>query len=158
MRPFIELRHQNLTVEVPDLGILKIEGSGVRDCLNHLLLNAIKFTPDGGRISLSAVRLPDKQGVVIRVADTGEGMDTETCQRLFQPFFTGFDVSRHCSGTYEHGRRGLGLGLAIVKSLVQLHGGTIGVQSEPKQGTTFTITLPDSDESGSDDNAMSAHI
>jgi len=147
IRPFIELRHQHLAVEVPsDLGRLNIEASGIRDCINHLLLNAIKFTPDGGRIALSAVRAPSHGGVVIRVADTGEGMNTDTCQRLFQPFFTGFDVSRHCSGTYEHGRRGLGLGLAIVKNLVELHGGTIGVETEPGQGTTFTITLPENGE------------
>jgi signal transduction histidine kinase len=109
---------------------------------------------------MSAFRSPENNSVVIRVADTGEGMDTGTCQRLFQPFFTGFDVSRHCSGTYEHGRRGLGLGLAIVKSLVQLHGGTIGVQSEPKKGTTFTITLPEDAEalSDGDGETMSSHI
>jgi signal transduction histidine kinase len=143
VRPFVELRHQVLAVEVPDtLGVLNIEAVGLRDTINHLLLNAIKFTPDGGTIRLSAVRMAG-DGVVIKVADTGEGMDPETCRRLFQPFFTGFDVSRHCSGTYEHGRRGLGLGLAIVKNLVQLHGGTIGVQSEPGRGTTFTIALPD---------------
>jgi signal transduction histidine kinase len=143
VRPFVELRHQTLTVEAPtDIGAMNVEAGSIRDCLNHLLLNAIKFTPDGGVIRLSAVRLAGA-GVVIRVADTGEGMDVDTCQRLFQPFFTGFDVSRHCSGTYEHGRRGLGLGLAIVKSLVQMHGGTIGVQSDPGKGTTFTITLPE---------------
>lgn len=146
IRPFIELRHQHLAVEVPsDLGELNVEAAGIRDCINHLLLNAIKFTPDGGRIALSAVRQP-QGGLVIRVSDTGEGMDTDTCQKLFQPFFTGFDVSRHCSGTYEHGRRGLGLGLAIVKNLVHLHGGTIGVQTEPGKGTTFTITLPENGE------------
>lgn len=143
VRPFVELRHQILSVEVPDaLGVLNIEATGLRDAINHLLLNAIKFTPDGGTIRLSAVRMAG-DGVVVKVQDTGEGMDPETCRRLFQPFFTGFDVSRHCSGTYEHGRRGLGLGLAIVKNLVHLHGGTIGVQSEPGEGTTFTLTLPD---------------
>jgi signal transduction histidine kinase len=157
VRPFIELRHQQLAVDVPsDLGTMVVEHSGLRDCVNHLLLNAIKFTPDGGRITLAASRAPaaDRDGtgngttdggggLLIRVADTGEGMNPETCDRLFQPFFTGFDVSRHCSGVYEHGRRGLGLGLAIVKNLVRLHGGTIDVQSVPGQGTTFTITLPD---------------
>ena len=148
VRPFIELRRQNLVADVPDdLGTLNVERGGVRDCISHLLLNAIKFTPDGGRISLAAARAADG-GVVIRVADTGEGMNPDTCGRLFQPFFTGFDVSRHCSGTFEHGRRGLGLGLAIVKNLVHLHGGTIDVQSEPGQGTTFTITLPDAPKDG----------
>lgn len=158
VRPFIELRHQHLDVDLPtDLGVLNVEPGGIRDCINHLLLNAIKFTPDGGRIALSAAKQPEG-GVVVRVSDTGEGMDTDTCQKLFQPFFTGFDVSRHCSGTYEHGRRGLGLGLAIVKNLVQLHGGTIGVQTEPGKGTTFTITLPESTDDAAHAVDLSAGI
>jgi signal transduction histidine kinase len=148
VRPFVELRHQELFVEVPDdLGMMNVEPVGIRDALNHLLLNAVKFTPDGGQIRLQAERR-NEGSVVIRVSDTGEGMNEETRQRLFQPFFTGFDVSRHCSGTYEHGRRGLGLGLVIVKNLVQLHDGTIDVQSEPGKGTTFVITLPPTESQG----------
>lgn len=159
IRPFIELRHQELSVDAPDnLGSLTVEANGIRDCINHLLLNAIKFTPDGGRIALSAERLPDHGGVVIRVADTGEGMTEDTCQKLFQPFFTGFDVSRHCSGTYEHGRRGLGLGLAIVKNLVEMHGGTIGVDTKPQQGTTFTFTLPEHEDGVQAGVDMSGHV
>lgn len=145
IRPFIELRHQLLALDIPEnLGIHNVEPGGIRDCVNHLLLNAIKFTPDGGTIRVAAERQPDGAGgLIIRVSDTGEGMDSPTCERLFQPFFTGFDVSRHCSGTFEHGRRGLGLGLAIVKSLVQMHGGTIAVESEPGKGTSFIVTLPE---------------
>jgi signal transduction histidine kinase len=142
VRPFVELRHQQLEIAVPDnLGVFDLEAVGIRDAVNHLLLNAVKFTPDGGTVGLSADK-DDQGNLLIRISDTGEGMDEPTTQRLFQPFFTGFDVSRHCSGTYEHGRRGLGLGLAIVKTLVQLHDGTIDVQSEVGKGTTFTIRLP----------------
>lgn len=141
VRPFIELRHQQLAIDVPPtLGIFNLEPVGIRDAVNHLLLNAVKFTPDGGTVRLEARR--DDLALTIQITDTGEGMDEQTTQRLFQPFFTGFDVSRHCSGTYEHGRRGLGLGLAIVKTLIQLHGGTIEVHSEVGKGTTFTIRLP----------------
>jgi signal transduction histidine kinase len=63
-------------------------------------------------------------------------------EKLFQPFFTGYDVSHHSSGQYEHGRRGLGLGLSVVKAFIELHGGTVGVETEIGRGTTFTITLP----------------
>ena len=150
VRPFVELRKQTLSVDVPpDLGTADVEGAKVRDSLNHLLLNAIKFTPDGGRITLSAQRLqphagPDLTGdaIRIRVADTGAGIDAASRAKLFEPFFTGFDVSRHSSGQFEHGRRGLGLGLSVVKAFIEMHGGTVRVDTEVGRGTTFTITLP----------------
>jgi signal transduction histidine kinase len=163
VRPFVGLRKQTLAVDVPpDLGSADVEGAKVRDSLNHLLLNAIKFTPDGGRIALSAERLrptaaphltpdvvsngasPSSDGafIRIRVADTGSGIDAASCAKLFEPFFTGYDVSHHSSGQFEHGRRGLGLGLSVVKAFIEMHGGTVRVDTEVGQGTTFTITLP----------------
>ncbi|WP_428939289.1 ATP-binding protein [Fontivita pretiosa] len=143
VRPFIELRRQQLVVEVPeDLGVIEIDAMKIRDSINHLLLNAVKFTPDQGRITLSAGRQP--AGVWIRVADTGTGIPPDCLPRLFEPFFTGYDVSHHSSGLYEFGRRGLGLGLSVVKAFVELHGGKVEVQSEPGRGSTFTIHLPDS--------------
>jgi signal transduction histidine kinase len=142
VRPFLELRHQNLAVDVPeDLGTFDVDGAKVRDSINHLLLNAVKFTADGGSITLAARRAEDG-GAEIRVGDTGIGIDRECLPRIFQPFFTGFDVSRHSSGTFEYCRRGLGLGLSVVKEFVELHGGTVRVDSEAGQGTTFTIRLP----------------
>jgi signal transduction histidine kinase len=142
VRPFIELRRQTLAVDLSaDLGTLEVEAPRIRDSVNHLLLNAIKFTPDGGTVSLAG-RRTDEGGVEIRVSDSGCGMDVAHCERLFEPFFTGYDVSRHSSGTYEHGRKGLGLGLPLVKRFVEMHGGTVQVKSEPGRGTTFTLTLP----------------
>lgn len=142
IRPFIELRGQTLVAELsPDLGVAGIDAAKIRDSINHLLLNAIKFTADGGTVRLEADR-PDKQNVRIRVRDTGAGIGTPEKERLFEPFFTGFDVSRHSSGVYEHGRKGIGLGLAVVKAFVEMHGGRIDVESEPGQGTTFTLLLP----------------
>ena len=149
VRPFVELRSQSLALEVPDdLGDADVEAAKIRDSLNHLLLNAIKFTPDGGRITLAATRsqapgLPDAPATLtVRVADTGSGIDPASLENLFQPFFTGYDVSHHSSGQYEHGRRGLGLGLSVVKAFIELHGGTVNVETELGRGTTFTITLP----------------
>jgi signal transduction histidine kinase len=147
VRPFVELRGQTLDLEVaPDVGEADLEGPKVRDSLNHLLLNAIKFTPDGGRITLSGDR-PAAGGngaaaVRIRVTDTGSGIEPASLDNLFQPFFTGRDVSHHSSGHFEHGRRGLGLGLSVVKAFVEMHGGTVRVDTEVGRGTTFTITLP----------------
>ncbi|HWE04990.1 MAG TPA: hybrid sensor histidine kinase/response regulator [Tepidisphaeraceae bacterium] len=141
VRPFTNLRRQNLTLDVPvDLGTLDVEASKIRDTVSHLLLNAVKFTPDGGAVTLSANKTSD--GVEIRVADTGGGIDASCQARLFEPFFTGFDVSHHSSGHYEFGRRGMGLGLSIARAFVEMHGGTIGCKSEPGKGSVFTIVLP----------------
>ena len=142
VRPFIALRKQTLNVEVPsDLGEQEIEAGKIRDTVSHLLLNAIKFTPDGGAVTLSANRT-EHGGAEIHVTDTGAGIDKECRSRLFEPFFTGFDVSHHSSGHYEYGRRGLGLGLSIARAFVEMHGGAILCQSEPGKGSTFTVKLP----------------
>jgi signal transduction histidine kinase len=141
VRPFVELRHQALHVTAAgDAGTVSIDEPKLRHSLNHLLLNAIKFTPDGGRIEVAAGRADG--AATIRVSDTGPGIDPQSLPRLFEPFFTEFDVSHHVSGHYEYGRRGIGLGLSVVKSFVEMHGGTIAVQSEPGRGAAFTITLP----------------
>src|SRR4051794_21090517 len=108
VRPFVELRRQMLDADVPDdLGMMQVDADKIRDSINHLLLNAIKFTPDSGKITLAARRVDG--GITITVTDTGSGIDADCLPKLFQPFFTGFDVSKHSSGHYEYGRRGLGL-------------------------------------------------
>jgi signal transduction histidine kinase len=151
VRPFIELRRQTLRLEgvAPDLGSLPLDASKIRDCLNHLLLNAIKFTPDGGRITLAARR--ENGDVEIRVRDNGIGIGPEVEPLLFEPFFTGGDTKHHSSGLFEYQRKGLGLGLSVVKAFVEMHGGTIEVRSRqtgPDRGTTFTVTLPDGAQQG----------
>jgi len=144
IRPFADLRHQALVLDVAaDLGTIRADGAKIRDVLHHLLLNAVKFTPDAGRITLTGVR--QGAAVLLEVRDTGIGIDAQSLPRIFHPFFTGFDVSKHSSGVFEYGRKGLGLGLglSVVKVFVEMHGGTIGVQSPVGVGTTFTIRLPD---------------
>lgn len=142
VRPFVQIRRQSLEMNLsPELGSTGVDREKMRDGLNHLLLNAIKFTPDGGTISLAASRIGTS--IEIRIVDTGVGMDTATIEKLFTPFFTSFDVSHHSSGQFEFCRRGLGLGLSVVKSFIDLHGGTIRAESELGKGTTFIVTLPD---------------
>jgi signal transduction histidine kinase len=129
---FVQQRQQVLEVDAPaELG----------DVVFQLLVNAVKFTPDGGTIGVSARRLDDG-GAEISVRDTGVGIDPASLARVFDPFFTRFDVSRHSSGVCEFDRRGLGLGLSLVKAFVEMHGGRVRVESAVGQGSAFTIVLP----------------
>jgi signal transduction histidine kinase/ligand-binding sensor domain-containing protein/DNA-binding response OmpR family regulator len=97
----------------------------------NLLSNAFKFTPDGGRIRLRVAAAD--AGVVIAVADNGRGMSPEIQAQIFQRFF------EQRGGNEQVGS---GIGLALSEQLVRLHGGRIGVASEPGEGTTFQVWLP----------------
>jgi signal transduction histidine kinase len=142
VKPFVDQRKQELTLDLaPDLGTIDVEMEKIRDSLENLLLNAIKFTPDGGKILLCA-RRTENGSVEMRVCDSGVGIDASHRPHLFKTFFTGLDVSRHSSGRFEFNRRGMGLGLSLVKAFIEMHGGKIDVASEPGKGSTFTITLP----------------
>lgn len=139
---FVEQRKQRLVLDTPpELGSVHVEEDKLHDSIVQLLINAIKFTPDGGSIVLAAKRQPDGSAA-ISVSDTGVGIDSISVQRIFDPFFTRFDVSKHSSGVFEFDRRGLGLGLSVVKAFVEMHGGKVQVQSELNKGTTFTLFLP----------------
>jgi signal transduction histidine kinase len=150
---FVEMRQQTLQQSVPDdLGSIAVEPDKIRDSIVQLLINAVKFTPNGGAIELSASRsiLPSPSGrgaggegtLRIVVADTGMGIEPDNLARIFEPFFTRSDVSRHSSGTFEYDKRGLGLGLAVAKAFVEMHGGRLSVTSQLGKGTTFTLELP----------------
>jgi two-component system cell cycle sensor histidine kinase PleC len=106
----------------------------LRQVLINLLSNAIKFTPAGGRVSLSAGRSEDG-GVAILITDTGIGIAPEHMSVAMAPFG---QVDASLSRKYE----GVGLGLPLSKRLVEMHGGTFGIESEPGKGTTVTIRLP----------------
>jgi signal transduction histidine kinase len=139
---FVEARQQQFNVCIAEnLGTLHVEADKIRDSLVQLLVNAIKFTPDKGTISLAASRSSDGR-LRIAVTDTGIGIPPEDLPRIFDPFFTGFDVTRHSSGTFEYDKRGLGLGLSMTKAFVEMHGGKLTVESTLGKGTTFTMELP----------------
>jgi signal transduction histidine kinase len=101
--------------------------------LNNLLTNAIKFTPDGGRISVQAE--PRNDEVRVSVVDTGIGIPRAQLDRIFERFY---QVEPHLTRR----RGGMGLGLSIAKELVELHGGRIWVESVEGKGSRFTFTLP----------------
>ena len=138
VRAQLEARKHQLAIEPPrDRVVIQADRGRLRQVLLNLLSNAIKFTPDGGRIALSA-RLEDAGRVHIAVSDSGIGIAPEDQGKLFQEFVQlDASASRHYEGT--------GLGLALSKRLVELHGGTIGVESELGKGSTFWFTLPQAD-------------
>lgn len=142
LAPYLEARHQRVEVVAePGLGVAEIDAAKVEDALSNLLINAVKFTPDGGRITLRAG--PDgPDAVAMEVVDEGVGIDEREHHLIFEPFFTGFDTMHHSSGDFQFGKRGIGLGLSLVKTFVELHGGTVTVRSEPGRGSTFRIRLP----------------
>jgi len=141
VRPFIDLRHQTLNLRLPANPCpVRLDGFKIRDSVNHVLLNAIKFTPDQGNISLTTHCAAG--GVEIQITDDGVGLDAATLQRVSEPFFTGDDVSQHSSGQFEFGRKGLGLGLSVARRFIEMHGGRMTFASQIGKGTTVTIWLP----------------
>lgn len=115
-----------------DLSAVQADETRVRQIINNLLYNALRHTPEGGLIVLQAREAGPM--VQLSVSDTGRGIAPEALPSVFDRYFQGERGHRHAEGS--------GLGLSIVKQLVELHGGTITVDSVVGQGTTFRFTLP----------------
>ncbi len=107
------------------------DGGRLQQILYNLLSNAVGFSIDGGEVRISCFGEDDQ--VVFQVEDHGIGISQEALSRIFERFVSDSQGSKH---------RGAGLGLSITKSLVELHGGSISVDSQPGKGTTFTVRLP----------------
>jgi two-component system sensor histidine kinase BaeS len=118
-----------------DLPVVNIDLERMAQVMGNLVDNALRYTPHGGKIMLSAAAQGGQ--VQVRVADNGHGIAPENLPYLFERSFRA-DKAR----VQQNGETGLGL--AIAKSLVEAHGGSISVESQPDQGTTFTISLPTS--------------
>lgn len=132
LESLIEQRRHRLEVDIEPLMVVA-DKQRVGQVLTNILTNAIKFTPDGGDISLRAMA---NEGLLrVEISDTGPGICSEDTGKLFQPF-TQLDMS----STRQVG--GTGLGLSISKALVEAHGGEIGVTSALGKGSTFWFTLP----------------
>ena len=110
-----------------------MDPDGLRQVLTNLLDNAIRYTPDGGRIVVTAEPAPG--GVALAVRDSGQGIPPDHLARIFERFYR-VDPSR----SREEG--GTGLGLAIVKHIVEAHGGRVEAESELGAGTTVTAWVP----------------
>jgi signal transduction histidine kinase len=115
----------------PEIGSFTADERRVRQVLFNLLANAVGFSPQGGTVMLAADRRPD--AIVVSVTDNGPGIPPDMKNRVFDWFETHPLGSRH---------RGAGLGLSIVRSFVELHGGTVTLDSTVGSGTTVTCTFP----------------
>jgi signal transduction histidine kinase len=133
--PLTQSKHQQLVVET-DEAVLEVTGDQDRlhQIITNLVHNAHKFTPEEGTIRVRAAHASPHQ-ILLTISDTGTGIPPEAQKNLFTPFFQAHRKP-------EIGTQGLGLGLSIVKQLIDLHGGTISVESEEGQGATFRIVLP----------------
>ncbi len=129
-----------LSARVPPGLAVRADPLGLEQVLVNLLANAVKFTPEGGRVTVEAEGRPGE--IVIRVRDTGEGVPSEHLEQIFEPFF---QASRRTAPR----ARGTGLGLAIARQIVARHGGRVWAESDgPGRGSTFIVRLPHAPTAG----------
>ena len=128
-------RNQKLRLQFdcpPGIGTIVADERRLKQALFNLVSNALKFTPEGGTVTLAAYR--ERDGVALVVADTGVGVPREDQVRIFEKFERGNPQTR---------QTGPGLGLSLVKSFIELHGGRVELESRPGSGTTITCHLSD---------------
>jgi signal transduction histidine kinase len=133
--PEMTLRRHRLAVNLPETPIwAHVDGERFEQALANLLINAAKYTPDGGDVALTMDRVGDR--VYVRVRDTGVGIEPAMLSRVFGMFMQ-VERAQHSS------ENGSGIGLAVVKKLVELHGGVVSAASAGAgSGSEFTIMLP----------------
>ncbi len=142
LRPHADVKSIQIEVEIPEsLPTIYGDQEKIEQILTNLIGNAIKFTPNGGKILISAKPLFQGQRggygdmVAVSVKDSGIGIPAEHLEALFEKF-------HQVEGSLQRSVNGTGLGLAITKGLVEAHQGKILVESEVEKGSTFTFTLP----------------
>jgi signal transduction histidine kinase len=116
-----------------DFPIIQGDETRLRQVLDNLIGNAIKYSPSGGEIAVEGAF--DDESVRVSVSDQGIGLSAEEQARLFERFY-------RVDSTLSRKTQGTGLGLYLARAIVEAHGGTIRVESEPGHGSTFTFTIP----------------
>lgn len=119
------------SADIEDSVMIEADAELMELVWNNLFSNATKFTPSGGKISLS--QSSDESGVTVTISDSGCGMDEATLKRIFDKFY---------QGDSSHAAEGNGLGLSLVQQILQLSGASVSVQSAPNEGSSFSVTLP----------------
>lgn len=139
VRALAQAKNIAIVTESPQpVGICVADPKKFKQVLYNLMSNAIKFTPDHGRVTIRVTLQPagpTPHWLQVSVSDTGIGIEEKDQDRIFNEF-------EQVDGTYSRQYAGTGLGLALTRKLVELHGGKIGVRSTPGEGSTFTFTVP----------------
>jgi signal transduction histidine kinase len=152
--PQAKERNQIFVLNFPSLPAIKADPESLRKLFLHLIVNAIKFTPDNGRVTISSSLLSQSNrdlpegGIEIIVTDTGIGIDKEYQEVIFTKFYQpGELINRHSTGKTKFRGSGVGLGLALSRGIVEAHGGRIWVESSEMDekkcpGSSFHVVLP----------------
>jgi len=145
--PYAESRDQNIEIHrfEGDKEYFFADAERITQTLTNITLNAIKYTPDGGKITIDGRKIPDFLEVLI--SDTGIGIDPDDHEVIFDKFVNLGDAAHHSTGVAKFKGGGPGLGLTIARGLIEAHGGSIWVESEGRNedrcpGSTFHILIP----------------
>jgi signal transduction histidine kinase len=133
--PIAQRKKIDLQMQIPqDLPPMRMDVEKIDVVLENLLSNALKFTPEGGRILITAKHRPEAGSIEVAVSDTGRGIPESGLKEVFEKFRRVDDGKGAVRGT--------GLGLAIVKHIINAHGGHVWAESKVGKGSTFTFSLP----------------
>ncbi len=141
-------RHQVVTTSgLESLPDIIADETRLHQAFRNIIINGIKFTPDGGRIDIRAYLLPGDEEVQVAIADTGIGIDAEHHELIFEKFYRVGDLNLHSTGQTKFKGAGPGLGLPIARGIIEAHGGRVWVESsgydeEALPGSTFFVRLP----------------
>jgi signal transduction histidine kinase len=137
----VQRRRHRLHQDIPEELLLTGDRAKLKKVVREMVQNAIKFTPDGGEISVSAQALPEHR-IALKVQDSGIGIPKEHLDHIFDLFYEAGDTLHHHTSQEEFLGGGMGVGLSIVRDIVVAHGGELQVASEPGKGSLFTVILP----------------
>jgi signal transduction histidine kinase len=162
-------RNQTLTISIPVLPLVKADPHLLKKMFQHLLTNAIKFTPNQGKITIAARSLPHQNaelpygGIEYVVSDTGVGVDPASRDIIFSKFYQPGELSKHSTSKTRFKGSGAGLGLALSKGIVEAHGGRIWVESTGYDevnfpGSRFHVVLPLNDPTAEEEDEQGMEL
>jgi signal transduction histidine kinase len=165
----IKERQQTLDINVPALPLAKADPHLLKKLFQHLMTNAIKFTPNNGKISVAARLLPTRSAelphgaVEIVVSDTGVGVDPASQDIIFSKFYQPGEIAKHSTSKTRFKGGGAGLGLALSKGIVEAHGGRIWVESKGYDeinfpGSKFHVVLPLSSSQNGEESKLGTEL
>ncbi len=143
MKILFEARKIKFTTNLQSEGvIIKGDEGRIKRSLRELLQNALKFTPEGGAVSLESSLSGENKKLFVKVTDTGVGIPKDKLELVFEPFYEVQNVINHMTSKTEFMGGGIGLGLTLAREIFESHKGELLIDSEEKKGSTFTVVLP----------------